>query len=832
MFPDELENPKVKEDKPWLLKYAKAVMSDYAALPSGSIGRKSSDQYALIKAYALGEQPIDKYKRILVPGDDPSNNSLVVDWSVIPIIPRLRQNVIGILEKQGYDIVINPIDPLAKSEIQDTLLEMKAKVMLRNLLPQNGIEPNMPALMPEPGEPEDLDGIEVMETGIRHRTAMEAEQVVELTFSQNNYSKVRRQLLEDLVDYGVSVTKDDTDVYSVGLRRVDPAKLVMNYCMYPDFSDLRYIGEVKTVPASKIQAMGNFSSEQMREIHAKAQTPGLMGGLQFSGGYNEWFNKGKVAYLDLELLSTDEWVREQRIDKRGNLKFGKARYKNANLNKEEYKKKTVQSVYRIKHVIGTDLCWDYGRQYDIKRDPKNVSCAKLSYHIATASIYEMKAFSRTKALIPMADQIQLAFYKLQHALNSAVPKGIAIDLSALEDVSLSGGGEKLTPKDLMDLYFQRGVMVYRRTSGIGVGQNTKWIEELQGGVGNEIAEYQTLISNAINSMRDTLGLNELVDGSTPDAKTLNGVAAMAQQGTNNALSDLFFADKQMTESVAESVIIRSQDIIKDGKGEMFTNTLGYGTTLFLKNTPDIDKYTYGVSIEDKPTVEEKAFLDNQILKAQESGQITIDDVIRLRSFKNLKQAGEYLAYKVRKNKEAAQKEQMMLAQQNAQVQQQSAMVAEQAKQQTLQLDYQLKSQLSSQEHKQKLEQIVTEGGFDLEGERISATGRIDSSLVQAKERQESNVRNNVAKLLDNDMDEKIAYVDIKEELKTPVDPLTSPEEPNLPIDNSGYSFLEEPIAQPEIQPEPVAEEVPQEIPQEVPEGFDPEGYAALQGMGV
>src|SRR5690606_39811119 len=66
----------------------------------------------------------------------------------------------------------------------------------------------VPELQQMPGEPEDLDGVEVMETGIRHKTAMEAEQVVELVFSQNNYEYIRKLCIESQFDYGISIVKD------------------------------------------------------------------------------------------------------------------------------------------------------------------------------------------------------------------------------------------------------------------------------------------------------------------------------------------------------------------------------------------------------------------------------------------------------------------------------------------------------------------------------------------------------------------------------------------------------------------------------------------------
>ena len=180
-------------------------------LPLGAIGMKSRDRYELIKAYARGEQPTDKYKNILLPTEDMSNIGLVVDWSLIPITKRMRQSALGLLGKQNYDIIINPVDPAAKNDLQQTLLEMKGKILARMVASQNPNPAisNSPAFMPESEEPEDFDGVDVVATSIRHRTAMEAEEVWELVAAQNNWDMIRSVALESLIDYGCAVVQDE-----------------------------------------------------------------------------------------------------------------------------------------------------------------------------------------------------------------------------------------------------------------------------------------------------------------------------------------------------------------------------------------------------------------------------------------------------------------------------------------------------------------------------------------------------------------------------------------------------------------------------------------------
>ena len=817
-FPDENVDPKLKREKPWLLQYARAAFSAYGDTPFGSIGWRSRDKYEWVKTYALGRQSTDRYKKILTPDQDPTNNTLVVDWSVLPIIPKFRRIALSILEKQNYDIQIDPIDSFASQEISEKLKEIKVKIEMREGMKSLGMEDlaKVPLIAQQPGEPDDLDGLEVMELGMRHRTSMEAEQAVDLTFSQNNYQELRRQVLEDFFDYGVGCYKDYRDGNLVGIRRVDPRRLMLSYCTYPDFRDLRYIGEIVETPVSQLIQMSNgeLSNEDIKFLYMYANSnqwrQATPLGNSYYGSYSDFWNKGKVQVVDLEIYSTDELVREERVDKRGNVIFGKASFDDYNNKKEKYKRKQIQGGYRIKWIIGTDICFDYGRMYDMKRDPLNVARIKSSYHLTACDFYDMKTFSRMEAIIPYADAIQLAYARLQHELNTAIPKGFMIDFSALEEISLSGGGAKMTPSDILDLYFQRGVLVTRSTNMNGQQNRMRAVEELQGGVGSSIQEYWTLINNNLDMIRQTLGLNELTDGSTPNPKLLTTVANLAASGTNNALGDIFNSDRQISESLAESVVIRVQDIIKSGQGEDFQLSLGKGTVEFLKISPEISKYTYGITIVNKPTAEEKAKLDELMKVALQSGQITIDDVIRLNNIQNIKQGEMFLAYKVKKNIEKKQQEAQQQQEMNGQIQQQSAITAEQAKQQTAQLQTELDIKLVQAKAEMEARLIQLRGELDLERERISASGRVEASYVQAKERDVANMRDNKTKLLQNNLEDKIASINIAADLTSTVEPQTQGGM-NLPINLDTFDFTpgkQQPGVNQQPKPQPQQEEQP------------------------
>jgi hypothetical protein len=204
--------------------------------------------------------------------------------------------------------------------------------------------------------------------------------------------------------------------------------------------------------------------------------------------------------------------------------------------------------------------------------------------------------------------------------------------------------------------------------------------------------------------------------------------------------------RRLIKELTESIIIRAQDIVKFGNDKYFVHALGSGSIKLLKNIKDIHKYIYSVSIEENPSQDDVASFQNQLVVAQQSGEITISDVLMLDNIDNLKMKQAYLNYAVSKNKESKQKESLQMQEMNGKIQQESAMKAEQAKQQTIQMQIELQLQADLQRIMAEKEKDVTIEQIRLEGKRIDATGRVESAQAQAEGRDIANKRDNIVKL--------------------------------------------------------------------------------------
>jgi hypothetical protein len=693
----------------------------------------------MYKQYAMGNQTINKYKPLLGVDEEATETWLNVDWSVIPIVPKFRRIALGRLNKVDYNIVATPIDPMANEETDAYFAGMRAKLLVREQAKK--VDPSLlelPSLQLSAREAKDMEELEMqMNYTFKHQMAIEAEQGIKLILEQNSIEKMREKVREDFFDFGVGGYKEWIDSNgAVKVRTVNPRNILTSYCKNKDFSDAEYVGEIIEMSISdlKQQAGNQFSEEQYEQI-AKNHI-GLLGNPKdwptSYSIYNKGYDKFKIRVLDIEFFSVNELVFEQRVDRRGNKIYAKAKFEDRNKKKDKFERVAYKVVYKGKWIINTEFIYNYGLETDMKRAKSSLMDTELNFHLYAPEFWDMRAYGMMEQLIPIADAIQIAWYRLQNAINQARPKGIMIEMGALEEIPLGKGGKQLTPMKVLDLYNKTGTLVYRKSDPQGRMTNYKPIEELENGLGRDVMSYWQIIQNNIQMLRDITGLNELTDGSTPDPRTLTTVAKLAFEGTNNALTHIVQGEKKLLESLANAVVLRLQDAILKGEVKGYLRSLGNNTLNFIRINPNIHLHEYGIFLEDKPTDDQRAMLMQQVAAGQANGLLDIEDAIIIQNTDNLKVAQQLLAYKTKKRREeeAANKERDM--QMNAQVQQQSAMVAEQAKQQTIQVEGQVKAQIIQVEKELDAKLLEMKYQYELQLEQMRQTGKVTTKEVENK----------------------------------------------------------------------------------------------------
>jgi hypothetical protein len=716
-YPPHDIDPKLK-DKEWGMRYAKAAWSDWNYTIPRTCFYNAADKYEELRLYAQGKQPINKYKRLMAVDEQTNNTWLVGDWSVRPIVPRFRDIAISRLVQQEYNIVATPIDPQAKGELDTYYADAKAKITIRKLLEQQNPElANHPMVQPQPGEPLDFEELEMrVEFGEQFNRSKDAEQAIQLMFYQNDLKLLRRRWFESFFDCGPAGYKAWLDKDGKPkCRDVNPEAVVTNYCRFPDFRDLLHAGEVIDVSLIDLAVLrddeGNpvFTKEQIEEmknnIAGKWSNPAMVGR---STNYFKSYDKNTVKVLDLQFYSYNELNFERNINRRGNVMFNEVEWDRRNNKKDKYLRKKIKVVYEVKWIIGTDYVYDFKLKKDMKRsvDPSRMSETTLDYKFFAPSFYEMRTLSMMERLMPLADEYQMVVYRIQNFVNRMVPNGWWVDLDALENVALNKGGENMKPVDLLQMFFETGILVGRSKDIMGNNVNYKPVIPIDNNIYDQLKALYEHLQMTVTQMQSIIGLNELTDGSTPNPRTLNGVASLAVDSTNNSLYPLQFGERYLLESLANDMLLLMQQALKRGQLEGFAKALHGNTLQFIKVSDNLRMRDYGIMLDERPTDDQKQLLLMQLQQDQAQGLLDTADALYILNVYNVKQAQQMLAYKVRKNKEAAQKAEMAKIQETIQGQQQSATVSEQMKQQTLQLEWNLKMQYMERE--KQLEAMINQ----------------------------------------------------------------------------------------------------------------------------
>jgi len=735
-FPSHLINPSEK-GRDWVLQFCKAAWSSFENDNPREMFYHARYRYEVIKSYAMGNQSINKYKPLLGVDDESKEDWLAIDWSVIPIVPKFRRIALGKLNKIDYNIVATPVDSLANDEIEDFFAQTKAKLLMREEAKK--IDPALlenPILALEPNEAKDMEELEIqMNYTFKHQMAIEAEQGIKLILEQNEIEKMREKLKEDLFDYGVAGYKEYIDSNgAIKARTINPRNILINHCKNKDFSDAAYVGEIIEMSISDLKQMAGdtFSASEYEDI-AKNVVGKYGNPREWPSSlsiYNKGYDNFRIRLLDLEFFSVNEMVYEQRIDRRGNKIYARAKYEERNKRKDKFERFAYKVAYKGRWIIDTNYIFDYGLCTDMKRAKSSLMDTKLSYHIYAPEFFDMRGYGIMEQIIPIADAIQIAWYRMQNAINQARPKGIIIEMGALEDIPLGAGGKKLSPMKVLDLYNKTGTLVYRKADAQGRMTNYKPIEELENGLGRDVMSYYQIIQNHIQMIRDITGMNELTDGSTPDPRTLTTVAKLAYEGTNNALAHIVQSDKKLLESLANAVILRLQDVTSGVKG--YVRALGSVTMRFFQTSPHLALYEFGIFLEDKPTDDQRAMLMQQVQASQAGGLLDIEDAIIIQNTDNLKVAQQLLAYKIKKRRQAEEDKAMRMQQMNSQVQQESAMAAEQAKQQTIQVEGQMKAQLIQVEKEMEAKLMEMKYQYELQLEQLRQEGKVVTKQEENK----------------------------------------------------------------------------------------------------
>lgn len=734
-YPNHNIDP-AKKGREWCMSYAKAAYYDFTFVYPKGVFASNMGTYEKNRMYALGKQPISIYKKLLGVDSATDNTWLTVDWTVRPIVSGYRDKAIEELMSEDYSVVCTPIDMLAKTQFTQYYSDLKAKLAVRQLMIQQF--PDMathPLIQLQTGEPLDLEELEMrVELGEQFNRSKDAEMAIELGFYENNYKATRRAIYEDLFDYGVAGYREWLgDDNRAKFRRVDPNNVVINFCKEKTFSGLIHAGEQIDVPLVELATVTDengelvFTEEELQEF--AGSLAGKFGNPTTLGATN-WFrpyDKFKCKVFDIEFYTYNEYSYKNKTDENGNKDFRKADYGRGKKS-DKYKRRKIQYVYKCKWVVGTDKCYDWGMCYDQKRSPdiKKKAKTKLSYKFCSYNFDMMKAQSFMDRLIPYLDDYQLTILKIQNWKNRAVPSGWWINLDMLEDVALNKGGASMQPRELLQMYFDTGILVGRGLQGSGepFPGNIQPVIPIENSNMQELVGFHNDLLATVQAIEKMTGYNDVTTGN-PNPKTLVPGYEIAVASTKKALAPMAFAEEFLCLNLAEDVLCRMQQGLKKGGISGYAPAINTNSLRFIELDKELSLRDYGIELQRKTTDDQKMWLLTQMQQDIANGFLDSSDAVMLVNTHNAKQAQAIWAHRVRKAKEKAQEYELQKLQMQSDGNAEVAAAAEQAKQQTLII--QIEGELQK-------EQIRIMGELKKEEMRLQAQLQITAMELQVKDK--------------------------------------------------------------------------------------------------
>ena len=653
-FPSQVVSDAEKASLKYGKQVAQAIEQEWF-----SQGRTSGNRYLtnwnnfhMLRSYARGEQSIQKYKDELAINGDLSYLNL--DWKPVPILSKFVDIVVNGISSKSYDIKAYAQDPESikkrtdyASKIYEDMLSDEYLANLKNVLGLDLYQSPDPGIIPETTEELELH----MQLSYKQSVEIAEEEAISSVLAQNKYDLIRRRLNMDLTVCGIAAAKTSFNTAEgITVDYVDPAYMVYSYTEDPNFEDIYYVGELKSITIPELKKeFPHISEEELKRIQ---EMPGNRSYITGWGDYDA--NTVQVLYFDYKTYHNQVFKIKQT-----DQGLVKAIEKPDTFNPPESDMfervgRSIEVLYSGAKVLGTDTMLKWELAENMSRPYADTTKVKMNYAICAPRMYKGRIESLVSKCTGFADMIQLTHLKLQQVISRMVPDGVYLDMDGLAEVDL-GNGTNYNPAEALNMYFQTGSIVGRSLTQEGdMNPGKVPIQELsastgQGKINSLISTYQYYLQ----MIRDVTGLNEARDGSLPDRNTLVGLQKLAANASNVATRHIVQSSLYLTLKLAENISLKVADALEFPLTKAsLQNSISTYNIKTLSEVVNLNLHDFGIFLELEPDEEEKQQLEANIQVALQAGNIDVEDAIDLRGIKNLKLANQML--KVKRKQKAKQ----------------------------------------------------------------------------------------------------------------------------------------------------------------------------------
>ena len=730
-FPSQVVSDEEKKSFEYGVQVGRAIEGEwFHGGRSGNRFATNWNKYHNLRLYARGEQPIQKYKDELSINGDLSYLNL--DWKPVPVISKFVDIVVNGMSEKKYKINAYAQDPESIKKrtnyASGLLRDITAKAEIEQIKQMMGLD--LYSTPDQSNLPETEEEISIhMQLKYKPSIEIAEEEVINNTLDKNKFELIRRRLNHDLTVLGIAAVKTDWNkAEGVVVNYCDPAKMVWSYTEDPNFEDIYYVGEVKsiTIPELKKQ-YPSISEEELDRISKMGNRS------DYVVGWNDYDeNTVQVLYFEYKTYMNQVFKLKQT-----GVGLEKVIEKTDSFDpppSDTFKKvsRTIEVLFTGAKILGYDQMIDWRLSENMTRPYADTTKVNMNYAISAPRMYKGRIESTVSKITGFADMINITNLKIQQVISKLVPDGVYLDIDGLAEVDL-GNGTSYNPQEALNMYFQTGSILGRSLTQEGdMNRGKVPIQELSSSNGQ--AKLSALINTYqyyLQMIRDVTGLNEARDGSAPMEDTLVGLQKLAANASNVATRHILQSSLYLAARTCENISLRIADSIEFA---LTNNSLQEAISAYnvgtLQEISKLHLHDFGIYLELEPEDEEKAQLEQNIQIALKSGGIDIEDVIDIREIQNIKLANEVLKQKRKKKAEADRQAQLQNIQAQANANAEAAEKAAFAEVQKQQALTQEKVNIEQAKSQFEIQRLRTEA--EIKRELMQAEFNFNMQLAQVR----------------------------------------------------------------------------------------------------
>jgi hypothetical protein len=638
-FPsNDIPSSKKRSDPNWSLDNLKAIYSYGLNDPHGAY--KNGVQIATNRSYGAGNQDITKYIDVLDPlvavFDDDGNvksekrmNYGKIDYTIKPVLPKYRNEFIGMLCKKEHYIDLQATDEassnLKKSKKAELEIRMRFSEEIQAVHDYIGLSGQNEYV---PQSKEELEVYyEMGADKLDYEIGMES--VVGDAFGQSDWDDIQEKIYGDFFDNNESATWDDININTMRMEchYADPGQVILEHVQNRSYKNSTFGGIVMDYTINKLRSETGWSEEKIQTI--ATQYKNTYGNnldkdlheythyeLNGNCNYNNFIIPvllGRWKSIDYDFENAEVEIKNKAGVKPSELRSGKIYEKDGS-----YFKKVAQGiipdsgvevVYHGKWVVNTEYVFDYGIMPFQPRAGKGTELGIRKYRLQGKSICER--------LIPNADNIQIAWCKYQKGLADAPSRGEEYDFDALTETASAMKGTN--PMQLMALRRRgTGDIALKRKSGNlhmqGQGYNGS-INQIKGGMGGQLDEIITIFRMNIAEIEAVSGMANVTTGNPANGQPV-GTSEMLIESTGNAMKTAYEGYKRLKVGTARSIILRAQSGIEGSPKirNAYEKVIGKVSTSAIAQAEmeNNNPVSWGIVIQAMPSKEERDKIEQRL----------------------------------------------------------------------------------------------------------------------------------------------------------------------------------------------------------------------------